>query len=279
LKKIAGVFIGVRIRKGFNIPLFLGENTMQNYGRVFAKVYNFLWNDFADNLAPQIHNFYASTPAGLNRKPVLDLCCGTGRLSHFLLDSGYRVVGIDLSEYMISYAQDNNLEFVVAKQAKFIQGDAANFKLNEKFGLTISTYDSLNHLPNVEALNNCFQCVIDVLLDGGYFIFDLNTHAGLKQWNGFMIRPGDEIYLINRGMYDEHTVKAWTKITGFVKAHDEFYERFDETVYNTVFNMADVKKWLLETGFQKVYFAVDGDLKTPIEIPEEQKRVYFIAQK
>ena len=53
-----------------------------------------------------------------------------------------------------------------------------------------------------------------------------------------MIRPGDEVYLINRGMYDEHTVKAWTKITGFVRDDDGRYERFDETVYNTVFEMA-----------------------------------------
>ena len=252
---------------------------MQGYGRVFAKVYNLLWNDFADHIAPQIYNFYAATLAGQHRQPILDLCCGTGRLTHFFLGRDYRVVGLDLSEYMIAYARENNLEYVVAKQADFIQGDAANFTLDEKFGLTVSTYDALNHLPDADALRNCFRCVFDILLEGGYFIFDLNTQAGLKQWNGVMVRPGEEIYLINRGMYDEHTVRAWTKITGFVRDQDEFFERFDETIYNTVYEMVAVRTWLLETGFRKVHFALDGTLHTAIEKPEEQKRVFLVAQK
>ena len=252
---------------------------MQGYGRVFAKVYNLLWNDFADRIAPLVHDFYASTQIGQHRQPVLDLCCGTGRLSRFFLERDYRVVGLDLSKHMIAYARENNLEYVVAKQADFIQEDAANFTLEEKFGFTVSTYDALNHLPDADALRNCFRCVFDILQEGGHFIFDLNTQAGLKQWNGVMVRPGEQVYLINRGMYDEHTVKAWTKITGFVRDKGGLYERFDETVYNTVFEMAAVQVWLLETGFRKVHFAVDGALNTPIEDPEEQKRVFLVAQK
>jgi hypothetical protein len=80
-------------------------------------------------------------------------------------------------------------------------------------------------------------------------------------------------------MYDDHTIKAWTKITGFVREDGGFYERFEETVYNTVFDIADVKMWLLEAGFGKVSFAIDGALNSPIENPETQKRVFFIAEK
>jgi SAM-dependent methyltransferase len=252
---------------------------MQGYGRVFAKVYNLLWNDFAENIAPQVHDLYAATQAGQKKGSILDLCCGTGHLSHYFLDRDFRVVGLDLSEHMIAIARQNNLEYVIAEQANFIQGDAADFKLEEKFGLTVSTYDALNHLPDEKALVGCFRCVFNILLEGGYFIFDLNTRAGLQQWNGVMIRPGDEIYLINRGMYDEYTIKAWTKITGFVRNENGLYERFDETVFNTIFEMDAVRKWLLETGFQAVHFAVDGELNQPIENPEIQKRVFFIAKK
>ncbi len=252
---------------------------MQGYGRVFAKVYNLLWNDFADRVAPLIHDFYTATEAGEVRQPILDLCCGTGRLSRFFLERGFRVVGLDLSEHMIAYARENNLEYVVAEQAQFIRGDAANFTLAEKFGLVLSTYDSLNHLPDEAALQGCFRSTFDAILNDGYFVFDLNTGGGLSRWNGVMVRPGDEIYLINRGMYDDATIKAWTKITGFVRSDSGLYERFDETVYNTVFEMAAVRSWLLEAGFRDAYFAVDGDLNTPIENPEEQKRVFFVARK
>ena len=254
---------------------------MQGYGRVFAKVYNLLWNDFADRIAPQVYSFYAATPFGQQRQPVLDLCCGTGRLSRFFLERDFQVVGLDLSEHMIAYARQNNLEYMVSGQADFIQGDAANFKLDQKFGLTVSTFDALNHLPDAAALRNCFNCVFNSLLEEACFIFDLNTHTGLQHWNGIMVRPGEEIYLINRGMYDQHTVKAWTKITGFVQDEEDnrLYERFDETVYNTVFEMDAVRGWLLETGFRAVYFAVEGDLNTPIDNPEAQKRIFFVARK
>jgi len=252
---------------------------MQGYGRVFSKVYNLLWNDFADRIAPLIYDFYIATQNGEARQPILDLCCGTGRLSHYFLERDCRVVGLDLSEYMVAHARENNLEYVVSRQADFIQGDAVNFILDEKFGLVISTYDSLNHLPDEEALQGCFRCVFDVLLDGGYFIFDLNTHAGLQHWNGIMVRPGDDVYMVNRGMYDEYTVKAWTKITGFVRTENDLYERFDETVYNTVFEMAAVQEWLRGTGFRDTYFADGGDLNAPIEEPEKLKRAFLVARK
>jgi SAM-dependent methyltransferase len=252
---------------------------MPGYGRVFAKVYNLLWNDFADRIAPRIYDFYLRTESGPAGQPVLDLCCGTGRLSRFFLERDIPVVGLDLSEHMVAYARENNLEYVVAQQAEFIQGDAADFNLAQKFGLVVSTYDALNHLPDAEALQGCFRCVSDVLLEGGHFIFDLNTHAGLQHWNGVMVRPGDEVYLINRGMYDERTIKAWTKITGFVRTDKGLFERFDETVYNTVFEMDAVRDWLLAAGFREVYFATDGDLHTAIENPEAQKRVFFVTRK
>jgi len=41
------------------------------------------------------------------------------------------------------------------------------------------------------------------------------------------------------------------------------YERFEETVFNTVFEMERVKKALLDVGWKNVYFARIQDLKTP----------------
>ena len=79
---------------------------MQGCGRVFAKVYNLLWNDFAKAIAPKIHDFYLTTGLGQSREPVLDLCCGTGRLSNFFLEKDFRVVGIDLSERQIKTGMD-----------------------------------------------------------------------------------------------------------------------------------------------------------------------------
>lgn len=251
---------------------------MQAYSKGFAKVYNLRWSGFARQVAPLILDFYAATPIGRETKTVLDLCCGTGRLAVHFLEKEYRVVGLDLSDHMLHYARENARQYIETGQAAFIQGDASDLRLDERFGLVVSTFDALNHLENEQALRRCFQCVHAVC--DGYFIFDLNTRRGLRRWNSIQVDDSDdEVLIINRGFYDGESDKAWTKISGFLRLPDGLYERFDETVYNTVFEMEKVKGALLEVGWKNAYFARIQDLKTPLDEPEEEGRVFIVASK
>ena len=252
---------------------------MQAYGKLFANVYNLMWRDYADRVAPLIYDFYSSTSMGKQNKTLLDVCCGTGQLAEYFLEKGFSVVGIDSSEGMLKYAKENALPFITAKQASFLHGDAACFELDQKFGLVVSTFDALNHLSDLDALKGCFHSVYRVLVDDGYFIFDLNTAKGLKNWNSLHITPDDQRFIFNRGIYDETIGKAWTKITGFVRNEEGLYERFDETVYNTVFVMEEVRSSLLAEGYRSVYYASFVDLGTAIDDPEDQRKVFFVAQK
>ncbi len=253
---------------------------MQAYSSVFAGVYNALWSDFANRVGPPIRQFYEMTPTGQCEKSLLDLCCGTGQLALHFLDQGYRVVGLDLSEGMLKFARQSCLSHIVAGQAQFVQADAAHFELAEQFGLVVSTFDALNHLPDEAALRGCFQSVFAVLKTGGYFIFDLNTQTGLRRWNGGQVLDrSDEVFLYQHSIFDDFTIKAWTRITGFVLGEDGRYTRFDETVYNTVFEMAAVRDWLAAAGFRTVYCACGDDLSTAIEQPEEEARAWFVAHK
>ncbi len=251
---------------------------MQAYGKGFAKVYNLRWSGFARQVAPLILDFYAATPMGQENKTVLDLCCGTGHLAVHFLEKGYRVVGLDLSEPMLHYARENARRYVETGQATFVQGDARDFTLNERFGLVVSTFDALNHLDNEQELRRCFQCVYAV--SDGYFVFDLNTQLGLRRWNSIQVDDGDDTALIiTRGIYDGHSDKAWTKITGFLRLPGGLYERFDETVFNTVFAVAKVKEALLDVGWKTAYCARIQDLKTPLDEPEKEGRVFIVASK
>ena len=118
-----------------------------------------------------------------------------------------------------------------------------------------------------------------MLVSGGTFIFDLNTRKGLTRWNGVIVHPGDDIFYVNRSIYDEITIRAWTKITGFVRDDAGRYDRFDETVYNTVFELEAVHQLLSETGFHQIYCATGSDLTNPIDDPENEGRIFFVAQK
>jgi len=145
--------------------------------------------------------------------------------------------------------------------------------------LVVSTYDSLNHLEDELALRQCFQCVFAVLEKDGYFVFDLNTRLGLVRWNNITVDEGDETVVVTRGIYDGESDKAWTRITGFIRTRDNLYERFEETAFNTVFDVPRVRNALLDIGWREVHFARIQDLRTPIEKPEEEGRVFFVAQK
>jgi SAM-dependent methyltransferase len=251
----------------------------KGYGRVFARVYNTEWTGFVRRVAPHLLTFYASTSIAQVNTSVLDLCCGTGQLALYFLERGFRVTGIDLSESMLSYARENTGKYLETGHAKFLQGDVTHFILDERFGLAVSTYDSLNHLENEEALGGCFRSVFDALVNDGYFIFDMNTRAGLMNWNSVGVTDREEMMIVTRGIYDEHRDRALMKISGFVRTPDGLYERFEETAFNTVFEMEMVKKALLGSGFREVYFARIHDLTTPIEEPEAEPRVFIVARK
>ncbi len=253
---------------------------MQAYSQQFAKIYNLRWGNFARRIAPHILGFYQNAPISQKNRSVLDLCCGTGHLAARFLEQGYAVVGVDLSGPMLRYARENTRPFVENGRAHYIQGDASAFALGTRFGLVVSTYDSLNHLEDFPALQRCFRCVFEVLEDDGYFIFDLNTRLGLQQWNNIMVQDGDkEIITINRGLYDGRGPKAWMKISGFVRTRDDLYERFEETIFNTVFSMKAVQSALHEAGWRRVHFARIQSLESPLENPESEHRVFIIAQK
>jgi SAM-dependent methyltransferase len=255
-----------------------GDGKMQAYNQVFARVYNSKWSGFARHIAPFIHDFYASTSIGQENKCILDLCCGSGQLALHFLEKGYQVLGLDLSEHMLTHARENARQYVETGQANFMQGDASDFALNQRFGLVISTFDALNHLENEQALKSCFACVHAV--SDGFFIFDLNTRKGLKRWNSIQINEDEEdALIITRGIYDGQSDKAWARITGFMQVPNGLYEHFEETVFNSVFEMDKVKQALLDIGWRDVHFAQVQDLKTPIMEPEKEGRIFIVASK
>jgi SAM-dependent methyltransferase len=253
---------------------------MQAYGQAFAQIYNLRWGGFARQVAPRIREFYESTPAGQDNRNVLDLACGAGQLAQHFLEKGYRVTGMDLSESMLEYARQNAAGYLESGYARFIQADARDFMLDQPVGLVVSTFDALNHLENFIALKSCFRSAHAALTEEGIFIFDLNTRLGLKRaWNSISIEDTEELTLINRGIYDGFGDRAYTRITGFIRTPEGSYERFEETVYNTVFDIEAAQSALLEAGFSHAYPARIQDLGTPVEDPESEGRVFFVARK
>jgi SAM-dependent methyltransferase len=180
---------------------------------------------------------------------------------------------------MLDYARANAAAYIVTGQARFVQGDAANFELDDRYGLVVSTFDALNHLPDFAALKGCFLSVYPLLVEGGTFIFDLNTAEGLRHWTGISVEDSPELMLVTRAIYDPASQKAFMRISGFSLAREDLYERFEETAYEVAFDLQAVKFALHEAGFRSIYFARLQDLDAPIDEPERENRIFILAKK
>ena len=107
---------------------------------------------------------------------VLDLCCGSGQLAAPLLARGFAVTGLDGSPAMLDQARRH------APQARWLQGDARDFRLDAPVAAVFSTSASLNHIDSIADLQRVFGCVRAALQPGGLFAFDLNHPAQLARW-------------------------------------------------------------------------------------------------
>lgn len=246
------------------------------YGDIFADVYRKHLIHFSVQVAPRIFKYIANKHT---KRKILDVCCGTGELAYYFLNKGYEVAGVDISEDMLYYAKQLNRQFVEEKKAAFHCDDARYFTLNKVFPIIVSTYDALNHLEDDQSLFQCFQNVYRHLEEEGIFIFDLNTRQGLAK-GGTFIREDDTLYSVAQGLFDPNKNLAVTRYYGFVKKEgDNVYYKYDQIIYNTVFNMQNVKEYLQEAGFKLVKFAHVYNLLKDVENPELEDRVFIIATK
>jgi len=255
---------------------------MQAYNDSFSRVFNNEFSSFSKRVTPYLINYYEAHQGNLETTNVLDLCCGAGHLANGFLNKGYHVVGVDGSKGMVQCFIKNNSKYIEQGQAVIIEDDITNFRTDEQFGLVVSTYDSINHLENERVLNSCLNSVYKLLIEGGLFIFDLNTRLALLNWNKVCVTENEYLLMVSKGIYDGVGEKAVIRFSGFSKLTCDSYERFDQIIVNTVFKFDRVRAFMLKIGWKNVYFAKIDDLSIPVSDPEkenEENRIFIVAHK
>jgi len=117
--------------------------------------------------------FYSSA-ARQYGDPVLELGCGTGRITLAIAEAGYRVVGLDISEKMLhrAVAKRHALRREARERVHLVQGDMTQFDLGEKFRSIIIPFRPFQHLLEVEQQIRCLQCVKQHLAPNGRLVLD-----------------------------------------------------------------------------------------------------------
>ncbi len=98
--------------------------------------------------------------------PMLELACGTGRVTLPIAEAGARVVGLDRSPAMLDVARRKS-EGRADLDARWVEGDMADFELDERFGLVIIPCRSFLLLQTVEEQRACLERVREHLVPGG----------------------------------------------------------------------------------------------------------------
>jgi len=106
---------------------------------------------------------------------ILELGCGTGRVSIELAKAGHYVTGIDLSNSMLEIYKNKieKLPIEISKKINLINRNMANFNINHKFSLIIAPFRAFQCLTKDSDIKNSLQCIKRHLDKNGVFIINV----------------------------------------------------------------------------------------------------------
>lgn len=216
----------------------------------FAEVYDRITGGIPyDAHADYIERVVFSRGGRISR--VLDLACGTGNTLLPWAKRGYRVSGLDISREMLSAAQAK-LERA-GLSAELIQGDMSAGTLPQEYDL-VTCLDSINYLPDGNALAGTVRTAYEALLPGGFFVFDLKSAYQLLNTPADAVVVDEEDLTFcteNRYLPDEGVLRV--KLTAFLRV-GELYRKVRATHQERAFDADGIRELLRWTGFEVVGF-------------------------
>ena len=220
----------------------------------------------------------------LPRRPqiLLDLACGTGRMTKILSERGYDMIGVDGSAEMLAKAAEN---CAYDPRILYLLQDMRSFELYGTVGAVISCLDSINYLTRDDDLAACFSLVRNYLDPDGLFLFDVNTPYK------FETIYGDESYLyegtLQKGDAATPVFCAWQNhyekksrlcsfdLSIFYGEADGRYRREDETQEERCYTREEIEKALQKAGFEVLGVFGGFDFSAPAP---DAERWFFAAR-
>ena len=241
---------------------------------------------------------------------VLDLACGTGRMTFPLADRGYDMIGIDGSADMLAEAYEKNAErtdrlfeeacarlgidpdgldtdAAMEELAKhpaplFLQQDMRDFELYGTVDATVCCLDSLNYLCGDGDLLTCLKCIHLYLAPGGLLVFDINSpykFAHTYGNNAYILEDeaedGRGFFCGWQNEYDPETRLCKFYLSLFAEDENGLYTRSDEEQTERCYDETELRAALDEAGFDLCGMFADFDFSP---VTETTERWYVVAR-
>jgi len=220
-------------------------DTTRWYGEDVAYIHDVGHAEFALKSAPGILEILDRN--GIRGGLVVDLGCGSGLLARELIDAGYRVVGIDISEAMIELSRKR------APEVEFRVGSLFEVEIPPCVAVTAIS-EVLNYLSDAEnehrGLGRLFRRVHDALVPGGIFVFDVLGPGQVppgEKTKGFSV--GEDWAALSELEEDARRGTMERRIVSFRKV-GEHYRRDDEVHRVRLYDPSELSAELEWAGFR-----------------------------
>ena len=220
--------------------------------------------------------FYDAILQKENVRPrsAIDLACGTGSVALLLAQQYDRVIGVDMSEEMLTVAQQRAYE--QEKRPLFICQMLQQLRLPVAVDLAVCALDGLDYILNPADCKEAIARVYRALNPGGIFIFDVNTPEKLRAMDGqVFLDEDDDVYCVWRGEFDEASNICSYGMDLFQRQGNAWYRSFEEH-REYAYTVEQLTEYLKSAGFTRIRVYADGKLEAP---KAGEQRIYFSARK
>lgn len=207
---------------------------------------------------------------------LMELGCGTGKVTEMFYDRGYKMVGLDLSADMLGIAMEKGRSR--DGEILYLLQDMTEMELYGTFDAFYSIGDSMNYILEEEDLTRVFSLVNNYLDPNGVFIFDLKTQYLFEEVmadNTFADDREEISFIWDNYYYAEEKINEYG-VNIFLRGEDGRYDKFMETHYQKAYSVEEMKKMIKAGGleFVAVYDAFTHDDPKP-----DSERLYYICKK
>jgi ubiquinone/menaquinone biosynthesis C-methylase UbiE len=211
---------------------------------------------------------------GLKPRTCVDLACGTGSVSVLLAQKGMEVIGVDMSEDMLTVAYDKVCD--MERPPRFVCQKLQELKLPRGVDLAVCALDSLDYVTDPADCQEAVRRVYKALNPGGIFIFDVNTPEKLRAMDGQVwLDEDDDVYCIWRGEFDRETNICSYGMDLFQRQGDVWLRSFEEHKEYS-YSREQLTAYLRDAGFTHIEVYADRIFEAP---REGEQRIYFKARK
>lgn len=247
----------------------------------YSDFYNLLYSD--KNYSAEVDYIIRKLEKyNCKSKNILEYGSGTGIHGSLLVEKGYNLTGIELSEKMYSIGKSNIKEKRIEEKFKLVNDNIITYRDKEKYGAVISLFHVISYITTNENVLKVFENASYQLEKGGLFIFDiwyLPAVIHLKPQPKIKIFQDDNLKIFRftdpKIRYNENIVDVNFKLVIINKSLNQTYV-IEETHSMRYFSIAEIELIANLNSFEVVKVE---EFLTEKEPSENTWSVCFILRK